>query len=433
MKKLVMSRKTDYHPMLMLMYYSGCLDDRVLREIPLTTIQYWRTKDHTTMFGYELVKNQFENFKDFEVRRKKSISTKALLVGARIIHTFSKIYVDSKGYRRLLRRKAKEVVKTIDDIRPQIKLSVACKIFHISQQQFYRWKNQIHCSASVLNLCFKTHPTQLSVQECQLIEDHLHTPAQAYVPKLTIYYNLLRKEQLFCGMSTFYKYARLLYQPPEFQRIERPPSIFRATRPFEYIHIDTTKVFTELEGFLRVVFVKDNYSKSLLYYFVAPDASSYYIKEVLHETFKKYGLFTYKQPVNVIFDDGTENKGEVYNWFKKVKKRNVVKIIAKKEATISNNMVESCNHMFKNKYLPGKKLIRTNEDLEELLKGFQKWYNIEWKPGEFYGLSPFELLLGEIPNKYRFTDQIKQALEIRKLYNQLFPVKACKQCGMETN
>jgi hypothetical protein len=51
--------KQSYHPLLQFMYYAGCLDDEIIKQIPATTIQYWKSKDHTQMHGYEWVKDTF--------------------------------------------------------------------------------------------------------------------------------------------------------------------------------------------------------------------------------------------------------------------------------------------------------------------------------------------------------------------------------------
>lgn len=354
--------KTEYHPMLMFLYYAGCLDERIVKQIPATTLQYWKTKDHTTLYGYEHVKDICSDFQKFEFLTKKSIAQQALRITARIVNTFAQMYTNTMGYKKIAAKNAKQIIETIDNIKPHVKLQSACRMFNISLQQYYRWKNKINCTASVLNICFKTHPSQLSMNECVVIEESLKGAENANKPKLTIYYNLLRKGSLFCGVSTFYKYAKFYDKRHVLVKYEKPINNFRASQPFEYLHIDTTKVYTEHEGWLRVVFVKDNYSKSLLYKTIVPNAGSIHIREILHNTFEQYDLYSRTMPIQVVCDDGSENKGEVTTWLNLLKKKNVVRVIAQKDSNISNNMVESCNSQFKNVYMPTKKLPWAKRD-----------------------------------------------------------------------
>ena len=71
----------------------------------------------------------------------------------------------------------------------------------------------MHCSASILNLCYKTHPHQLTIAENTIIKDAVNAP-ENYRKKLsTIWYKLMRNGKLFCSRSSVYKYASLLREP----------------------------------------------------------------------------------------------------------------------------------------------------------------------------------------------------------------------------
>ena len=76
---------------------------------------------------------------------------------------------------------------------------------------------------------------------------------------------LLNESKLFYSITTFYKYAQLLFEgeKPKCYTLEKV-KLF-ASRIFEYLHIDTTLIPTLQAGTKRVVFVKDNFSKALLH------------------------------------------------------------------------------------------------------------------------------------------------------------------------
>lgn len=420
--------KRTYHPLVIFLYFSGALDKKYIKQIPPTTIQYWKSLDHTTMFGFEWVEKTCDNIYKQEFTTKKKVIKQSVRICSRILKTFSTMYPE-KQYKKTARKYSAVIVRTIDTITPQIDLDIACKILKISNQQYYRWKNKLNCTASILNLCFKVHPSQLSLEECCTIESAVKNPKNDGKPLSTIYYTLLRKGMLYCSLSSFYKYASLYAISREFRKIQfREPTYFRASYPFEYLHIDTTKVFTQSEGWQRVVFVKDNYSKTLLYKEVAPSAGSIHIKDIIKKTFTMYDLYSSTTPINIVCDNGTENKGEVTKWLNSKQNKRVMRIIAKKDNDFSNNMVESANNQFKNIFLKNKPLPRTNEELRKYLDEFEIYTNTEWVPGEFHGLTPIEVLNGEIPDKYRYTKDIKTAKQQRIMNNRNIGLEICKEC-----
>jgi hypothetical protein len=420
--------KRTYHPMLMVMYFAGTLDKRVLREISPTTIQYWKSLDHTEMYGYDLIQDTFNNYTRLEFSIRKLVIQQSIRICSRIIHTYKSVLTHDV-YKKIYRKHAKTIIATIDTITPHITFKKACRVFEISEQQYYKWKNRIHCTASVLNLCFKVHPSQLQLQECQTIETAVTQSENVGKPWTTIFYNLVRIEKLSCSISTFYKYAHMYEAKRLFPKYKvKPPNNFRASQPYEYLHVDTTKVYTQLEGWLRVVFVKDNYSKSLLHYEIAPNAASLHIRDVLHHTFEKYDLYSVGMPIHIVSDDGTENKGEVTLWLGTKRNNHVMRVIAKKETDISNNMVETANHQFKNMFMKGKPIPQDSEELQQLLDAFYNYTNYEWMPGEFFGLTPSEVRNGEIPNRYLFTERIQQAIKERQIANKFVGLEICKGC-----
>lgn len=97
----------------------------------------------------------------------------------------------------------------------------------------------------------------------------------------------------------------------------------------------------------------------------------------------------------------------------------VIKIIANGENTFSNNMVESSFDFFKNDFMAGK-MPKTRADLYCNTESFVEYNNFDWFPIEFHGLSPNEVLQGEIPDKNRCSEQIKQAKQDRLFENQSF-------------
>ncbi|MGP8215546.1 MAG: hypothetical protein ACLQQ4_08285 [Bacteroidia bacterium] len=199
---------------------------------------------------------------------------------------------------------------------------------------------------------------------------------------------------------------------------------FRASRVFEYLHIDTTFILTEKQGSLRVAFVKDNKSKALLHKAIVPDGKSNYIRDLLKDTFQMYGLQRSTQPINIVSDGGPENKGEVIKWVDRFKKDKVLKLTAKEDFEYSNNMVESLNHIFKNEFLR-ERVIQDEFSLKKHLEAFDEYYNWNRYPIELYGYAPMEVVKGKVPDKHRFAYRIKRAQKKRYIIN-----KSTTYCGI---
>lgn len=423
------SQKRTYHPLVMYLYFTGKLDSKYIQQIPLTTIHYWKSLNHTSMYGYDWVQQTCDNVQNMELSTTKKMLRTSMFVCGRLIKTISSLQ-NSHEYTKRARKHAADIVRTIDAISPIISLKKSCKILKISEQQFYRWKNKIYCTASVLNLCFKVHPNQLTTEECAHIQTAVTLKKNEGKARSTIYYHLLRNNTVHVSLSTFYKYANLFESKRTFNKqYFKEANNFRASYAFEYVHIDTTKIYTQNNGWQRAVFVKDNYSKSLLYKTIVPGAGSVYIKDVIKNTFVKYNMFSLTTPVTLISDNGSENKGEVNTWINSKKKKKVCKVISKIDTDISNNMVESANHQFKNMFLKNKPFPKSIEDLQIYLDEFEQYINFEWMPGEFYGLSPHEVLQGEIPNRRKFAKKIKEAKKIRISHNKHISLEQCKVCA----
>lgn len=303
--------KRAYHPLVIYFYYAGMLGENKLAEIPYTTKKYWDTSNQTNLFGYEWVKDFDENQKDFHEISKRKIIFQAARICCRILDCFSDLYSQKKGFKTLMKKNKEIVVNTIDWLIPKLKSTEqACRIFNITSKKYNRWKGKVHCAASTLNLCFKTHPRQLSAKEVMVINDAVNDLQNLNKPKATIFYYLLRQAKLFCGITTFYKYANLICETKRFTIPEKKHPPFRASRVFEFLHIDTTFIMTE-KGKRRVAFVKDNFSKVILHFAILPNGKSEYIRDLLDAAFQKFNLYSYSDSIHIVSDDGSENKGSV--------------------------------------------------------------------------------------------------------------------------
>lgn len=158
---------------------------------------------------------------------------------------------------------------------------------------------------------------------------------------------------------------------------------------------------------------------------VLPNGKSDFIRNLLDAAFLKFNLHDYPDPICIVSDDGSENKGEVIKWVNQLKSTKVKKVIAGKDFPFTNAMSESMHHLFKTFFAPGK-IYSGDDHLSEALDAFENFANHEWFPIELFGLSPMEVLNGATIDPHRFKLQIQNGRAKRLLENKKY---RCGLCG----
>lgn len=411
-------RKRIYHPLVIFYFYAGLLTPEQLAQIPKTTLDYWKRNDHTSMFGYDWVSTFYSNHDDFNKIQKRKIIFKSVRLCGKLFYSFSYLCAGIKNYKKTFKNNFVKIIETIDYLATEIPFEKACRIFNLSPQQYYRWKNKINCSASVLNLCFKTHPHQLTLAEGSVIKEAINDPANELKKLASIFYTLMRENKLGCSLSTFYKYVALLSERIGKHKYTKLVQSLQSCYPLQFIHIDTTWLQTVKEGRIRAVIVKDNYSKKILHQSIVDNGHSHWIARLMREVFSMYGLASVSKPVAFVSDGGSENKGEVIEWIESLHSLNVTKLIAKTERfNYTNNEIESTFNIFKNEFIAYREII-DKKHAQQVLSDFQLYNNTKRYPLALYGLTPQEVFDGATPDKHRFKENIKQAAAMRYQKNK---------------
>jgi putative transposase len=137
----------------------------------------------------------------------------------------------------------------------------------------------------------------------------------------------------------------------------------------------------------------------------------------------KYGLLY--SPLQLIVDDGSENKGALDKYLTTEVKL-VTKIIARKDepfASNNNNMIEALHKKFKNEFLRDY-TYETHDELVVALPTLIDKYNNQYH-GSLFGYSPHEVWNGAIPHKESFREGFAAARAKRKEANRAF--NCCKK------
>lgn len=305
--------------------------------------------------------------------------------------------------KQLLKLHADKIITSIEKMKLLVNVNVktACKYYGISKDWYYNQKRKLVCKISPFQKCYRQHPNQLTISEISVIENLVTHPTNFGKTKVTLYYHAMRNKLLFCGKSTFNKYTSALgYIKPK--RFKLPSQKgFRASRVFEWLHVDITIVNTLEDGMQKVAFVKDNFSKGILHYdSTSGKAGSEFIKNLFAETFSKYNLLNAIKPINILSDGGSENKGELLSWIQNIQAPpTVTKITAQtKDFPFSNSMSESTHRIYKTEFLHGKYSLNEKTHLKDLDR-FVEYYNHHRYPTDLFGLTPIDVVNGKTPDK----------------------------------
>ncbi len=416
--------KRNYHPFISYFYVADMLSFEQMNQIPKRTLQHWDKHKNKKYHFQDWVLPYTENLNDIKKVHQRVNLKRTMKFIIKISDGYHNVLNEITNNKKLLKQNADTIVNSIDEIvsLSKIKVKRACQFYGVSSDWYYREKRKIKCSLNVFSKCFKQYPNQLTFKETSAIERLVKDPEHFGKTKVTLYYHALRNELVSCAKSTFSKYAKALgFKKPNKPKI--PPRIgLRATRIFEWLHVDITLVPTLEGGMQKVAFIKDNYSKAILHWAsVSEKADSTFITKLFKECFEKHNLYNQKEPINILTDGGSENKGKFSTWVNYFNAPPVVsKITARSvEFPLSNSMAESTHSILKTEFLKGLLSKDTKTHLENL-KQFVYYYNYKRYPTDLFGLTPMEVINGKIPDKDYFKNQIAEAKMDRISTNRAF-------------
>ena len=145
----------------------------------------------------------------------------------------------------------------------------------------------------------------------------------------------------------------------------------RTSRVFEWLNVDITNINTLKDRIQKVAFVKDNFYRGILYHnSTSEKARSQFIKNLFFKTFEKYNLLYAIKPINILYDGGSENIGELLTWINNIQVPPMVTKITThtKDFPFSNFMSETTHSIYKTELLHGKYSLNEKTHLKDLKK-----------------------------------------------------------------
>lgn len=416
--------KQSYHTDFAIQYQLGLLHKNDCENIPKSTLYSWKKKDFSKLIGSEITfsDEKLEIIKAFLTNQKLLRAAKGLYY---IFSVWISLTINIRGMKTILRKNKDIIIKTIDLVTPLMGLKHACKLFKISQTQYYTWKRKVACTFSPLKECLKTNTSNISPSELKIIEIFLQNEQYKDYPLAAIYYEMMRQKKAFMSLTTFYKYANQL-EGNSTRRVFKPKQKIgiRAKQPKEILHADVC-VYRPLDHTkCFIYFIVDNFSRMILSWKISTEYKSAIMLDNLRQVYSSCLLEKEDPLTTLLVDDGIENKGFVCQAIE----NNEIKInrlIAQKDIQFSNSMVEAVNKRMKYDFLFRQQLLDFNHTQRFLTVAVEQYNH---RPhSALYGLTPYEVFHGRAPDKTLFNPQKEQAKILRKAENIAL---SCDNCAL---
>ena len=195
----------------------------------------------------------------------------------------------------------------------------------------------------------------------------------------------------------------------------------RALKPGQIIHADITEIRIMNNLKIYIYHVVDNFSRFVFTCRAElvrdPKISLSNLESIINRF-----EHLFKERFILLVDDGIENKGALKD-FTSQNRKLVQLLIAQKDIQFSNSMVEGANKILKHQYLQ-KHEFAIIHSLQDFLDRYIEDFN-ERPNGQLHGHTPREVLEGQIPDKYRFSDQMRETKFVRIRENMNFNCNSC--------
>ena len=415
---MIIRTKQSYHPFIVVAFYLRILPDKLLTQIPRSTLYEWQHKSVIELFGYDWY---CQNQHYFDTLQKVAASSQLLKVNRallRIIAIQRFLKKHQSHIRQMIFNAAGTALNNIWKSQEVLGLNMTLKLLDLTQQQYWQLKQKLRCSRSLLNLCIPKHPTQLLLKEVNSIKKYCEDTRFTHWPLASIYHQVIRDGAARFHISTFYKYVGLLKLKrllPKHRRKNHSTGI-RATVPLQLLHADVT-VFRTVDNVKAYIFlVQDNFSRAILQYAARLDCKAATMMELVSIVHAKY-----LQPAAINFcqlmtDDGSENFGPVQDFLLSAESPTLQHIVAQRDVEFSNSMIEAANKNLKYRFLYHKHITDFSSLCQWLPQAIEDYNN---RPHDVLsGLTPLEVLSGKTIDKISSSRQMQTAKTVRIAENK---------------
>lgn len=399
-------------------FYLNILPEDLRGVIPRSTLYDWGTKSVEELVGYHWYCQEqplFSTLKEVALN-KRLLKLNIALLRIIAIQRFLKKY--KVRIREKVLNAAETVIHNISKVRDELGLVVTLKSIALSHQQYRSLQRKARCSRSALRLCLVKHPSQLLKKEIIAIRDYCTDTQLSHWPLTAVYHKMIRDRVVQFHQSTFYKYVRQLElkRKKAVHRRKNHATGIRAAAPLQLLHADVTVFKPQDQSKAYIYLVQDNFCRAILSYSVAMECKASIMVELIrkvHDQYLKPASISYCQ---LMTDDGSENHGAVGGFLATTQQPALRQIIAQKDISFSNSMIEAAHKNLKYRFLYHKVIPDFKTLCLYLPEAIDDYNNRPHAVLE--GLTPLEVLAGKTVDAEMVTRDRQMARTARIKTNQ---------------
>ena len=242
------------------------------------------------------------------------------------------------------------LLRAIDRSKDSLSLKGALKVLRLSASRYHQWRrNEQHCGLEDQVSCPRSTPSRLTADEILAIKDMVESPDYRHVPTGRLAILAQRIGKVFASPTTWYKLIRERGWRRPRQRVypAAPKQSVRANRPDQYWHVDTTviKLLDQTKIYLHAVI--DNFSRKILAWRVCETFEFATTVTILKEAV--WQAVSAKEAPTVVVDSGVENLNVGVDEL--VQSGWLRRVVALKDVTFSNSMIEAWWRVLKHQWL----------------------------------------------------------------------------------
>ncbi len=427
---LIKSKRRSIHTGIKILIKQNAIPAYLLEQIHPSQLWKYRNEPDHKYYGCELFDYAIKSEQLLNQYNKYSFDRRVINGFIRLSITVRNAFSAAKLFNKTLLNNKEKIVDVIERLNKKVPLKMVAKIIGVSYETILSWiiQERTKCAESLINVCKKHKPSQLTSLEVCSIKSLLLNQEYKYWPVRSLYYFALHRNKLNMCLSTFYKYARLLNIKRLKPLCKKVYTIsVRASKPNEYWHADVMKFKTGDNTFNYIYLVTDNFSKKILSLVAAGKLSAAIRKESFRIAANHaLAVGNRCEDVNLIVDGGSENVNKTIDDF--IDNFNSIKLnrlIALKQVPFSNSIAEAVNKIIRNSYLNHFSIANLS-DLQLKLSFAVDDYNNKRPHGALIGLTPEQAYRNVTVNTDLFSERIKNTRIERRIINHKAICGNCK-------
>ena len=402
---------------------SDLLSDEQIATIPRSNIARWKQESDDK---YQLCEINKVLKKEVELIKRINQSSRIKRINEsyfKLADTFHQIISQVKGIKSVIKIQKELIVNAIEQVKQSISINEALKVFNISRSTFENYKSIVihQCEPSYFNWCVRRFSNQILSCEINTIKKYMTDVNYKFWSKSSVYLKAVRDGELQCGITTFYKYCRLLgFNNRPLKRKSDDYRPLKTSKPNQVWCADVTVFKTLNKKKYHIHFLIDHYSKMILGHRIENSSSGIAIKSLIQNASEKYK----PERLQFLTDGGSENINNNVSGFIDSSDVPINHIIAQKDVVFSNSMVEALNKVIKHQFLFHKD-ITSRKQLTKVLDEVVTTYNTIRPQMNLGGNTPIETFQGTPISINQYLKGLEEQKVIRRQENRK---NACNLC-----